>query len=158
MTWLAIYGSGLWNTLPTPSFRVLAGEAISVIQAQAFLQLTVTPIAQTASASASSVSVFHFSRKSWKLETRNLKQEEEIKMITESYKKAHASHSEWNTLCGNLMIRLALQWASLFDSLKYCLFGNNVTKITYTISFMAIIWYNIYSLNRGVSLWKLEIK
>ena len=32
------------------------------------------------------------------LETRNLKQEEKVKMITESYKKAHASHSEWNTL------------------------------------------------------------
>jgi len=64
-------------------------------------------------------------------------------MTTESYKKAHASHSEWNMLCGNLMIRLALQCASLFYSLKYCLFGNSTTKTTYTISFMAIIWYNI---------------
>jgi len=111
-----------------PAVLVLAGVAVSTMQAQTVLQLTVAALAQSA-ASATSVSVFHFSRKSWTLETRNLKQEEEIKMITESYKKAHALHSEWNTLCGNLMIRLALQWASLFDSLKYCLFGNNTTEI-----------------------------
>ena len=46
-----------------------------------------------------------------KLNARNEKFETrgKIKMITESYKKAHALHSEWNRLCGNLMIRLALQ-------------------------------------------------
>ena len=52
---------------------------------------------------------------------------------------------------GSITDKTSLKLVFLFD-LKYCLFGNNATKITYTISFMAIIWYNIYSLNRGVSL------
>lgn len=34
--------------------------------------------------------------------------------------------------------KTSLKLVFLFD-LKYCLFGNNATEITYTISFMAII-------------------
>ena len=58
-----MYGSGLWKKLPTPTVRVLVGEAVSAVQARAFLRLTVATIALT-SAAAVSVSVFHFSRKS----------------------------------------------------------------------------------------------
>ena len=58
-----MYLSGLWKNIPASTFRVLIGEAITTIQAQAVLQLTVTSIA-LATATAASVSVFHFSRKS----------------------------------------------------------------------------------------------
>ena len=108
-----MYGSGLQRKLPTPTIRVLVGEAVSAIQVRTVLQLTVTALALT-TATTTSVSVFHFSRKSWTLETRNLKQEEKIKMITESYKKAHASHSEWNTLCGKFyMSPMKNEWADI---------------------------------------------
>ena len=47
---------GINRKLPTPTIRVLIGEAITTIQAQTILQLTVTTIALT---TATSVSVFH---------------------------------------------------------------------------------------------------
>ena len=55
--------SGLWKKIPTPTVRVLIGEAIPTIQAQDILQLAVSAVALT-SATTPSVSVFHFSRKS----------------------------------------------------------------------------------------------
>jgi len=39
---------------------------------------------------------------------------------------------------GSITDKTSLKLVFLFD-LKYCLFGNNATEITYTISFMAII-------------------
>ena len=58
-----MYGSELWSGLPTPAVRVLIGEAVAAVQAQAILQLAMTSLALF-TATATSVSVFHFSRKS----------------------------------------------------------------------------------------------
>ncbi|MFR1646820.1 MAG: hypothetical protein ACLSWT_00495 [Clostridia bacterium] len=76
------------------------------------------------------------------LETEMLHHKQRCRNITyrEGRRRSESWQSQEQTL---LLIRLALQCASLFYSLKYCLFGNSTTKTTYTISFMAIIWYNI---------------
>ena len=88
-----MYLNGLWKKLPKPSARVLLGEAVSALQARAVLQLTVAALAHTLAAAVSAF-VFHFSRKRLNARDEKFEPRREIKMIIESYKKAHASHSE----------------------------------------------------------------
>ena len=59
-----MYWNGLWKIIPTPTsaFRVV-GEAFLTLQARPILQLTVTT-ALALTTATTSVSVFHFSRKS----------------------------------------------------------------------------------------------
>ena len=83
-------GSGLWKK-PPRTIRVLAGEAVSVIQAQTILQLAVAMLALT-TATTASVSAFHFSRKGLTLE-KKLKRREKYN-DNEGYKKKDASYSE----------------------------------------------------------------
>ena len=82
----------------------------------------------------SNLSIAKSRAQSGKLETGMLHPKLRSRNITcrEGRRRSESWQSREQTL---LLIRLALQWASLFYSLKYCLFGNNVTEITYTISF-----------------------